>query len=586
MKKRISEYLPHLAVGVLFVSMLFPQSCANTTQAPSGGKKDTLAPVITKMSPANGSVRVPQEGVTFVFTFNEYVKIKDAKGIQLSPPQSKAPKAKIKGKSVEVTFEEPFQPNTTYSLSFYDAIADNNEGNVFPGMSYAFSTGEFIDSMMVTGTVQDCSTLKPVKGATVLFYKDFADSAVFNSSPDLAFRTDDWGFFCARNLSPEGYRVYAIEDKNSNLRYDPGEELVAFLDSVFTASTVMNDSIPELGNYNMKDTLLCLGRKSELRMNLFKEDISKQMIINSGRTSRSSAFVKFSARFAHIDSLWIMGVEPERLISQFNDERDSLLLWINDGGKYKLSDTLQLYVNYRKTDSLGNRIPFLENVKLYGSTKVDTTCKFTLTAVPETVEQDGWVFSFEQPIVYEHFDSLTCVSVNPKQAESPAAFEVKQDSSDVRKFIFRLKEEMQLGYEYKVKVPAGCFLDITGAYSDSLETKVSLPTDEKLSSLHIVLSGVDRKYIIELMSEKKDRVMRKYIINSDCTLDFPYLAAANYVLRMTEDINENNVVDSGILLEHKQPEKVLFYSSKDNELINIPESSDINQNINLAELFK
>ena len=47
--------------------------------------------------------------------------------------------------------------------------------------------------MMITGTVRDCNTLEQVKGATVMLYKDFSDSAVFRSRPDAAIKTDDWG---------------------------------------------------------------------------------------------------------------------------------------------------------------------------------------------------------------------------------------------------------------------------------------------------------------------------------------------------------------------------------------------------------
>ena len=88
----------------------------------------------------------------------------------------------------------------TYTLDFIDALADNNEGNIFPGFTYVFSTGETIDSLMVTGIVQDCNTLDPVKGVTVMLYKDHADSAVMLRRPFAVTKTDDWGFFCIRNI--------------------------------------------------------------------------------------------------------------------------------------------------------------------------------------------------------------------------------------------------------------------------------------------------------------------------------------------------------------------------------------------------
>ena len=72
----MKRFLPLiLLVGACLLPLFFP-SCANTTQAPSGGKKDTIPPLIIDIKPLPGAVNVPLEGATFVFTFNEYVTIK------------------------------------------------------------------------------------------------------------------------------------------------------------------------------------------------------------------------------------------------------------------------------------------------------------------------------------------------------------------------------------------------------------------------------------------------------------------------------------------------------------------------------
>ena len=44
---------------LILSGMMFSHSCANTTKAPSGGPKDTIPPVITKIKPLSGSVNVP-----------------------------------------------------------------------------------------------------------------------------------------------------------------------------------------------------------------------------------------------------------------------------------------------------------------------------------------------------------------------------------------------------------------------------------------------------------------------------------------------------------------------------------------------
>lgn len=608
MKNILKRYFPAIPVALVLGSMMFSYSCANTTQAPTGGDKDTIPPVIVALSPKMMSTNVPTEGVDFVFTFNEYVTVKTPANIVLSPPQAKAPKSRVHGKSVIVTFEEPLDSNRTYTIEFTEAVADNNENNMFPGFTYVFSTGAQIDTMMMTGLVQDCNTLEPVKGVKVMLYRDLADSAVLLQRPFAVTRTDDWGYFCLRNIPDTFYRIYAVKDDNNNNIYNPDEnELIAFVDSLIRPVTVVNDSLPEVQNYDMKDTLACLARKTEYEMNLFREKPSRQLIMKKVRVSDRSSYITFNAQNAHIDSMWIKGVPASKLITQFNIQRDSLEIWVND--KSRQPDTLHLYVNYRKTDTLGKLVPELEHVKLYyqqedgGSGKSsnsksaaskssrkdikheDTICVYKLVAEPERVEQYGYELEFTYPVITEGFDSLKFKSINPKQQESPLGFTVIKDTNNLRKFTIMPKEPLLPGYDYVLKMPHRAFRDINGYYNDSTEVKVTLPKDEKLSTLNLVLTGVNNKYIVDLLTEKRDKVLRQYVIDSDGTLVFPYLKAGKYSIRITEDVNANSIVDTGSILEHRQPEKVLFYKVNDDSRIDIPEMVEIDQEINLQELF-
>ena len=599
-RKILTKLIPAVPVCIVLASMIFSHSCANTTQAPTGGPKDTIPPVIVRAVPAHMSTGIPREGTEFVFTFNEYVTIKDAKGIYLSPPQARQPKSRIKGKSVVVTFDEPLDSNKTYTISFNNAIADNNESNMFSGFTYVFSTGDVIDTMMVTGSVMDCSTLDPVKGVTVMMYEDLSDSAVFLSRPFAAARTDDWGFFCIRNIPDAPFRLYAVMDGNGNNIYDPDEnELVAFVDSTIRPVTVVNDTLPEVRNYDMKDTVHCMARKPEYEMRLFREKPSRQMIMKKVRVSDRASYITFNAWNAHIDTMWMGGLPSDKLITQFNLQRDSLEIWVND--KSRQQDTLHLFVNYRKTDSTGRLEPFLEHVKLYydegesGKTASkssrkdikheDTICVFKLEALPETVEQYGYQMEFTYPIINSGFDSLVMKSVNPKQQEELMSYKVIKDSLNIRKFTIMPDSKLLPGYDYILKIPYRKFRDINGFYNDSTEVKVTLPSDDKLSTLNLIMSGVNNKYIVEFMTEKRDNVIRQYVIDSDCTLVFPYLKSGKYCIRITEDVNRNSIVDTGSLLGHRQPEKVLFYKINDDSRIEVPESAEIDQVIDVQSLF-
>lgn len=593
----IKRLLPILICAAVFLPMIFVHSCANTTQAPTGGDKDTIPPFIIGINPLPGSVNVPCEGTKLVFKFDEYVTIKEQKNIFLSPPLEKPLKAKIKEKFLVISFDCPLDSNTTYTLNMSDALADNNEGNMFPGYTYVFSTGPRIDSLLVTGKVLDCNTLKAVKGATVMLYKDLSDSAVFLHRPTAAVKTDDWGYFCLPYIADTLYRLYAIKDESNNNIYDPDSDLVGFVDSVIRPVVRVVDTLPEMLKYDMTDTLMCEARRVDYTMRLFREKPSKQFLVNKVRTADRAAYITFQAPYVWIDSLWVKGYKADQLISKFNILQDSLLLWINS--RKPAPDTLHLYVNYRKTDSLGVLQPAMEHIRLpmpegkrvlqkmsrKNIKKEDTTCVFKLNAPPEKVEQSGFELTFSYPIIYEKFDSLQFTYLNPKQKEFVGEYTVEKDTADLCRYIIRPKEKMLPGYEYKLKVPHHAFRDINGFWSDSTDVKVSLPSDDKLSTLKIVLTELDRKIIVDLLDEKRKGVLRQYIVDKDCSLLFPYLKEGQYSIRITDDGNRNSIVDTGSLLEHRQPEAVLFFSVGGKDFIEIPPSAEVEQEINVKTLF-
>ena len=596
MKKRI----PLLIAAAVLLPLLFPTGCANTTTPPSGGDKDTIAPVLVKVFPLPGSVNVPVKKTKLRFTFDEYVKIKDASSIFLSPPQEKRPKAVIRGKSLEVTFESDLDSNTTYTLDLTGALADNNEGNPFPGFTLVFSTGPQIDSMCLTGMVQDCNTLMPVKGATVMLYKDHSDSAVFLKRPVAAAKTDDWGFFSIRNIKDTLYRIYAVKDENNNNLYEADNERIAFADSLFRPDIVFNDSLYEFKKFDMKDTALCLARRAQVELNLFRERPSKQFIVKKERVGLRTAYLTFMAPDAVVHDMRIKGLPREKLISQFNPQRDSLELWVND--QRKMPDTLHLQIKYDKTDSTGRLRPTDETVKLAIGKELraelnkkqnirerkheDTVAVMTTKADATTIEQYGFEIEFMYPLIEASWDSLKFRSLNPRQQEAFGSVRVVQDSTNLRRYSVFPTEPMQQGYDYFLKIPYRKFRDVNGFYNDSTELKVTLPNDDKLSSITLELSNVRNQYIIDLLTEKRDKVVRSFTVDKDGSVLFPYLKEGNYCIRITEDINRNNLVDTGNLLEHRQPEKVYFFKPADQFLIKVLERAEMVWSIDMEEMFR
>ena len=294
-----------------------------------------------------------------------------------------------------------------------------------------------------------------------------------------------------------------------------------------------------------------------------------------------------------------MGLPAEKLISQFNPQQDSLELWVND--QRKMPDTLRLLINYDKPDTLGRLVPTDEEVKLVLDKKLraelqkssskdikhaDTIAVFTSEVDPTTVEQYGFTVEFKYPLISEAWDSLSFRSVNPRQQEKKERYKVTKDPDNLRKFTIMPREKLMEGYDYFLKIPYRKFRDVNGYWNDSTELKVTLPNDEKLSSISLEMSKVKHRYIVDLLTEKRDKVIRSFIVEKDQTLLFPYVRAGKYCLRITEDSNKNGLVDTGSILEHRQPEKVMFFKIKDQFLLDIPERTEYVQKIDMEELFR
>ena len=607
MEMRHKNLFNTVIVTGIFASVIFSKSCANTSTPPEGGPKDTIPPVIVEVVPANNALFHPRDikHSQVSFEFDEYVALNNpGANIFLSPPQSKPPTAKIKGKRVIVSFAEPLDSNKTYSLSLGEAIKDNNEGNPFAPYTHSFSTGDYIDSLFVSGNIVEASSMLPMPNITVLFHTDPSDSAIFKVRPKAAAKSDLWGYFTVRNLPADTvYRVFAIEDLNNNNLYDPDQERVAFLDTLVIPSSIMRDSIPELIPVNMKDTAACLSRPAQLFLSMFKEVSQRQFLRAKERVSRRQMYLKFAAPYPQIDSLIIDGIPEEKIIKEYNFYRDSITIWINEQGG--VHDTLRMRLTYMRTDdSLNILVPVTDTIRMirpkgkmvenrFGDMveEVDTLAAYKVDAAPENIDQNGIIITFESPMIVTPFDSITIMAKNTREQVTPAPFTVEQDTADIKKYVLRLQEKLVPGFEYTLRIPDSVFMDIDGIYCDSLVQKISLPQDDKLSSLTVEAKNVNEKYMVELVDEKRTTVYRTYQIDSAAVLEFPYLKAGKYSLRITEDKNGNGQVDTGSLLDRKQPEKVLMFkvnSSLGNDayIMDIPERTELIQTIDIGEMFK
>jgi Bacterial Ig-like domain len=216
-------------IVLVFISSIIAVSgpgCANIIP-PSGGFKDSLPPVLRKVSPPDSSRNFKETKITL--TFDEFVEVQ---GIQenllVSPTPKIIPVVESKLNTVTVKIKDTLEANTTYSFNFGNAIKDINEGNVAKNFTYLFSTGPTIDSLELSGKVVLAESGKIDTTLIVMLHRNGDDSTVVNEKPRYVAKQTGTGNFTFRNLPAGSYYIYALKSEGGSYNYRPPDQYFAF----------------------------------------------------------------------------------------------------------------------------------------------------------------------------------------------------------------------------------------------------------------------------------------------------------------------------------------------------------------------
>lgn len=204
------------------------QGCANIVP-PEGGKKDETPPVLLAINPGDSALNASISKIEL--RFNKYMEVHDLeKHMQISPFLDINPTVIAYGKRVEIKITDTLRPNTTYRLTLGNALVDNREATPFKNFVYVFSTGAYFDSLQLKGRVFDAATGMPDTAAVLMLYPaGDNDSAVVRHKPLYAVKVNAAGNFSFQFLPEKPFRIYALQDANSNYLYDMGQEKIGFL---------------------------------------------------------------------------------------------------------------------------------------------------------------------------------------------------------------------------------------------------------------------------------------------------------------------------------------------------------------------
>ena len=219
----------------LFVICILAFSCARVG-SPVGGPKDTLAPKFLSSNIDTTRVNVKRDIRELRLDFDEYISLKDInKNLIISPPIKNIKRilpSNIANKFILIQWEDTLQANTTYNFNFGNSIADNNEANILRYFNFAFSTGEKLDDLYVSGEISDATAIKKKtetnENKLVVGLYQVKDTINYRQKPYYITKVDDDGYYELNYLSPGKYKIIAFDDENGNSVYDPGKEKIGF----------------------------------------------------------------------------------------------------------------------------------------------------------------------------------------------------------------------------------------------------------------------------------------------------------------------------------------------------------------------
>jgi uncharacterized protein (DUF2141 family) len=514
-------------------------SCAKRGSI-DGGLKDTLAPVLKMSFPKNQSINF--KGKEIKLTFDEYVKLKGLdKQLIISPPMKNFPEITptTASKQIIIKIKDTLKPNTTYSFNFGQSIEDNNESNVYKQFKYVFSTGGYIDSLSIGGSIKDAYDKKTDNFVSVMLYEvndKFKDSIIYKENPRYITNTlDSLKSFRIENIKAGKYLLVAIKDKNGNNKFNSRDEKIGFQKQFIT---IPNDTV--------------------FQLELFKETLPFKALKPS-QASGNRIIIPYEGNKKDLKIILKNGLETINTTVTKFEKKDSVQVWF----KPIKTDSLKLLVS---TNNYSENF----NVKM------------------KSQKKDSLNFIAIQTSILNFRELFTLKASNPIVKIDNSKIQLLNKDSIAVKFITKYDEfsqELKIDFDkepsesYKFKLFPGALIDYLDQKNDTLKFNISTKKIIDYGNLRLVLDKVKRFPVLVELTDKQGKIIATEFSEKETTIDFNLIEPNKYNVRVIYDDNKNKEFDSGNYLQKLQSEEVYYYSKE----IDVRENWDVNETINLSK---
>ena len=540
---------------LLFIFSLLVTSCARVG-SPNGGSRDSIAPQMLGSNIDSPNVNVPRDLKELRIDFDEYVMLNQVqKNLIISPPIKKIKKifpSSLATKYVLIQWEDTLQENTTYNFNFGNAIKDNNEGNVLPYFNFAFSTGEKMDDLYISGDLKNhiinasnsksSNSSSDTKNLVVGLYKE-SDSINYKQKPYYIAMADPDGYFELNYLSPGNYRLLAFEDANENSIFDTGEENVGFLkDSVVLDKSISGMQVnlfPSKPKFKYLETkedvggivMLFQGNPDEVKVRSLNENLQDYKITHQPKSD--SVKIWFDAQK---DSIGIDKSSQLKFSYDTGIEQDTVSVF------YRMNQKNEMQLSNTK----GNLLP------------PKTDFEFASNYILDSINTKDWTLVS---------DSIAQPFTAKISEKNPFKVIVHSDFKEGKKYSLTVQKNSALSY----------YDQNPKAYRFDFE----IGKAENYGSITFKLANIpQQKFWLQLLDGKNDVAYSRY--SNDAEITFDLVKPETYTARILVDNNENGFWDPADFENQIFAEDIYEYSEK----FTGRALWDITQNWDLKEIKK
>lgn len=520
-------------------------SCAKVG-SPSGGPEDDTPPKLILSSPPNETINFTENVIEL--TFNERITTKSIEtNLIITPKPQGNFQARVNKNKIALAFPEGFDDNTTYSFNFGNTILDLTNNNPADNISLSFSTGDYIDSLTVSGTILNLYNQAPIDNLLVSLYPANDTLDILTGSASYYSRTDTSGNYSFRNLPSGNFRLYAARDKNKNRQAESESEAYGF----YPDTLRLKESIS-----NINFTVQNLNTKALRKV--------------SSRPFGTYFDIKYNKPITRFTTATLQDIIYDQPAT------DQIRFYRN---KQSFNDSIQLIS--QATDSIGQVLVDTLSVYFLESKVKPLEFKAAISPKDGTVlPNDSLIIDFNKPILYTEVDSIffqldSSSQVNPRQESLTWNSLNTRLSMPLTAFpALNLEPDKQITFT----IGKSAFISADNDTSKVQLKTISLSTPSNTAVISGTIQSENEQVIVQLLDPRSLNILRT---STSKIFKFEYLTPGRYMVRVIKDLNQNGKWDIGNLLNWQSPEPAKLYYDSFNKTTIIEVKKNWEQEVNI-----